>query len=74
MAANLSVREQKFVNNFVGSADVGSNALDREWRANLELDLWLYRYPHTAEVRGTVKRLMAEKTRTGTFTALPEAV
>lgn len=66
--AALSVREKRFVNNFVGSTD----ATDRWWKANLDEDLRLYRYPHTETVRRTVEKLMDQKAKTGSFEPLPE--
>jgi len=64
----LTVREQRFVNNFVGS-EAGPY-----WRANLEADLASYRYPHTAAVRATVARLQEQYNATGAFTPLPETI
>ena len=68
MTAQLTVREQRFVNNFVGS-DAGVY-----WRINLERDLASYRYPHTAAVRAAVKKLQGDYNATGTFTPLPETI
>ncbi len=68
MAQTLTVREQRFINNFVSSLD----ATDRYWLPNLEADLASYRYPHTAAVRAKVKQLVATKRKTGTFSLLPE--
>lgn len=67
-ASSLTVREQRFVNNFASSASVG----DRYWKMNLESDLTSYRYPHTAKVRAAVNKAMEEKRKTGKFTKLLE--
>jgi len=53
----LSRREQRFVENFTMTVTSG----DSYWRDNLELDLDLYRYPHTAKVRAAVVKLMRAK-------------
>lgn len=53
----LSLREQRFVENFTMTVTSG----DSYWRANLDLDLDLYRYPHTAKVRAAVVKLMRAK-------------
>ena len=66
--AQLSIREQRFVNNFVGSCD----PREYGWEINLEADLASYRYPHSSAVRSAVNRLMGQK-RKGTWTPLPEA-
>ena len=71
----LSVREQRFVNNFVMS-----HANDRYWSFNLENDLASYwglkyikdRSSHVAAVRTAVQHAMREQARTGSFTPLLE--